>query len=99
MEISRKDFLQKLIKFCQQSDPEAELIPKLREFLASQQQKGVPIDMELVQAPGYLQRVITFLRRGEETFSRLSDLTSGDFCYFLSRPKFVFLFPIKILVF
>jgi glutamyl-tRNA synthetase len=37
--------------------------------------------------PEYIERVISFLTSNEETFSCLSDISSGDFHFFFGRPE------------
>jgi len=45
----------------------------------------VVVDAALVNDSAYVRRVIQFLKRNEESFSRLAELTGGDFRFFFCR--------------
>lgn len=69
----------------QKASSSATLLPCIQTYLLSQTDSY--IDPNLISDSSYINRVINFLKRNEEAFSKLSDLANGDFRFFFSRPS------------
>ncbi|KAL7078234.1 hypothetical protein ACQ4LE_001868 [Meloidogyne hapla] len=71
----------------QNADFEKDLIPSIKQqFSLLQEINKTSINPQLLNS-NYFNKIISFLRLNEETFCKMSDITTGDFRFFFMIPN------------